>query len=96
MKTHRVDYYFSMAKDTKSKQKPGKGAVVADFPAAARGKICISCGAPMEIAYRPFCSKRCADLDLGRWFREDYRIPAEEPPEGDEQGFGNDPDADTN
>ncbi|WP_295704782.1 DNA gyrase inhibitor YacG [uncultured Brevundimonas sp.] len=27
--------------------------------------------------YRPFCSKRCADIDLGRWFGGDYSIPAE-------------------
>lgn len=26
--------------------------------------------------YRPFCSKRCADLDLGKWFNESYTIPA--------------------
>jgi endogenous inhibitor of DNA gyrase (YacG/DUF329 family) len=29
-------------------------------------------------AYRPFCSERCKAVDLGRWLREDYRIPAEE------------------
>lgn len=26
--------------------------------------------------YRPFCSKRCADLDLGKWFNESYTVPA--------------------
>ena len=25
---------------------------------------------------RPFCSKRCADIDLGRWFQGVYAIPA--------------------
>ncbi len=25
--------------------------------------------------YRPFCSKRCADIDLGRWLGERYRVP---------------------
>jgi endogenous inhibitor of DNA gyrase (YacG/DUF329 family) len=30
--------------------------------------------------YRPFCSKRCADVDLGRWLRGDYAIPL---PEGE-------------
>lgn len=39
---------------------------------------CPVCGKPAEAAYRPFCSRRCADVDLGRWFNEDYRIPAEE------------------
>lgn len=28
--------------------------------------------------YRPFCSKRCADIDLGRWFNGSYNIPAAE------------------
>ena len=27
---------------------------------------------------RPFCSRRCADVDLGRWFTEGYRIPSTE------------------
>jgi hypothetical protein len=31
--------------------------------------------------YRPFCSKRCADIDLGRWFNGNYAIPALEEPE---------------
>jgi uncharacterized protein len=29
--------------------------------------------------YRPFCSARCRDVDLGRWFGEAYRVPAVEP-----------------
>ena len=28
--------------------------------------------------YKPFCSKRCADIDLGNWFNESYRIPVQE------------------
>lgn len=28
--------------------------------------------------HRPFCSERCKLLDLGKWLREEYRIPAEE------------------
>ncbi|HST90985.1 MAG TPA: DNA gyrase inhibitor YacG [Brevundimonas sp.] len=30
---------------------------------------------PAEEAYKPFCSKRCADVDLQRWFSEGYAIP---------------------
>jgi endogenous inhibitor of DNA gyrase (YacG/DUF329 family) len=33
------------------------------------------CGKPADPGHRPFCSKRCADLDLGRWLDEGYRIP---------------------
>jgi endogenous inhibitor of DNA gyrase (YacG/DUF329 family) len=36
---------------------------------------CAICGKPQEAKYRPFCSKRCADIDLGRWLNEGYRIP---------------------
>ena len=31
--------------------------------------------------FRPFCSKRCADIDLHRWLGEGYAIPAYEPPD---------------
>ncbi|NBB52943.1 DNA gyrase inhibitor YacG [Rhizobium sp. CRIBSB] len=30
---------------------------------------------PVEAAFRPFCSRRCADVDLGRWFTGAYVIP---------------------
>lgn len=54
------------------------GADVTHFPAAARAKACPICGKPVTLAARPFCSKRCADIDLGRWLGEAYRIPAVE------------------
>jgi endogenous inhibitor of DNA gyrase (YacG/DUF329 family) len=38
---------------------------------------CPICGKPTAEATRPFCSARCADVDLGRWFGETYRVPAE-------------------
>ena len=28
-------------------------------------------------SYKPFCSKRCADIDLGRWFNESYKVETE-------------------
>lgn len=46
--------------------------------------VCPICGKPAAPAFRPFCSARCADIDLGRWFREDYRVPAP-PAEKDEE-----------
>ncbi|HJS79435.1 MAG TPA: DNA gyrase inhibitor YacG [Vitreimonas sp.] len=39
---------------------------------------CVICGKPQDEKYRPFCSKRCADVDLNRWFSGRYAIPAEE------------------
>lgn len=37
---------------------------------------CPICGKPATPDYRPFCSRRCADVDLGRWLTEGYRVPA--------------------
>ncbi len=39
---------------------------------------CAICGRPMVEAYRPFCSRRCADVDLQRWLTGAYAMPAEE------------------
>ncbi|MFT8418650.1 MAG: DNA gyrase inhibitor YacG [Acetobacter sp.] len=38
---------------------------------------CPICGQPAAPDYSPFCSRRCADVDLGRWFGGNYRIPGE-------------------
>ena len=46
---------------------------------------CPVCSKQVAAEYRPFCSKRCADIDLGRWLKESYRVPADEAPgEGEE------------
>lgn len=45
---------------------------------------CPICGKPAAPDYRPFCSRRCADVDLGRWLTESYRIPAESEDEAEE------------
>jgi endogenous inhibitor of DNA gyrase (YacG/DUF329 family) len=47
---------------------------------------CPICGKPRELKYRPFCSKRCADVDLGRWLGEVYSVPAQV--NDDEDGEG--------
>jgi endogenous inhibitor of DNA gyrase (YacG/DUF329 family) len=39
---------------------------------------CPICKKPGDDRFRPFCSKRCADLDLSRWLNGAYAIPAEE------------------
>ena len=44
---------------------------------------CPVCGKPADAKYRPFCGKRCADIDLGRWLKEGYRVPTEETPDGE-------------
>lgn len=39
---------------------------------------CPICKKPVDQKYKPFCSKRCADVDLGKWMNESYAIPAED------------------
>jgi len=55
-----------------------------------KGGKCPICAKPRVQKYRPFCSKRCADVDLGKWLNEDYRIPAEEAAELDDEAFPED------
>ena len=38
---------------------------------------CPICKKQTDKAFRPFCSKRCADVDLGRWLSESYAIPGQ-------------------
>ncbi len=44
---------------------------------------CPICRKAVHEAYRPFCSKRCADIDLQRWLSGAYVIPGEPEEEGD-------------
>jgi endogenous inhibitor of DNA gyrase (YacG/DUF329 family) len=57
----------------------------------ARKPVCPICDKPTAVRFAPFCSSRCADVDLGRWFGETYRMPAT-PPElnDDEEGVPGD------
>jgi len=48
------------------------------------GPACPICGKPAQQAYRPFCSKRCADVDLQRWLTGGYALPAVENEDGPE------------
>jgi len=41
-------------------------------------KSCPICGKPAVERFRPFCSGRCKDVDLNRWFKGAYAIPAAE------------------
>ncbi len=55
---------------------------------------CPICGRSSEEDYRPFCSPRCADVDLSRWLTGAYAVPAEESQEDSEAGPAYDPDDD--
>ena len=52
-------------------------------PSASRtnnDRPCPICGKPRNERYAPFCSKRCADVDLHRWLKGSYVIPGSSAP----------------
>ncbi|RYE34526.1 MAG: DNA gyrase inhibitor YacG [Hyphomicrobiales bacterium] len=51
-------------------------------PTAA--KPCPICAKPAVARFKPFCSPRCADVDLGRWLKGSYVIPGEAVDESEE------------
>lgn len=50
----------------------------------AATKACPICGKPATEKHAPFCSPRCADVDLNRWLKGAYAIPAVEAGDPDE------------
>lgn len=44
---------------------------------------CPLCGKPVDTAFKPFCSKRCADVDLNRWLSGVYAVPAKDDEDGE-------------
>ena len=61
---------------------PGKPKIV----------TCPTCGGKSVYApsnpYRPFCSDRCKNIDLGAWASESYRVPAKPDPDENEPSDG--------
>jgi endogenous inhibitor of DNA gyrase (YacG/DUF329 family) len=56
--------------------KSGASDPVTKLPAGRRR--CPICGKPTMARHQPFCSARCANIDLGRWLKESYRVESEE------------------
>jgi len=54
-------------------------------PVPSRTKPCPICGKPRDPRYAPFCSARCADIDLGRWLKGSYVIPGRPPSDDGEE-----------
>lgn len=56
-----------------------------DAPAAPVTVPCPTCGGPSLFApgnrWRPFCSARCRQIDLGAWADETFRVPSDAPPD---------------
>ena len=45
---------------------------------------CPTCGGAPVSGHKPFCSRRCAQTDLGRWLSGQYAVPATEEPDSEE------------
>jgi hypothetical protein len=52
-------------------------------PSGRKQPRCPICGKTAADAYRPFCSKRCADIDLARWFTGSYAVAGRDDDESD-------------
>ncbi len=55
---------------------------------SASGPKCPICRDPQTDAYKPFCSKRCADVDLNRWLSDGYAIPGQADESARQDGEG--------
>jgi endogenous inhibitor of DNA gyrase (YacG/DUF329 family) len=53
------------------------------IPTSDQTKPCTVCGRPQAESFRPFCSRRCADVDLHRWLSGAYALPALEDEDGE-------------
>lgn len=47
-------------------------------PKERKERLCPICKKPVVERFKPFCSKRCADLDLAHWLKGDYAVAAQE------------------
>jgi endogenous inhibitor of DNA gyrase (YacG/DUF329 family) len=50
-------------------------------PPETPAKPCPVCRKPATAKHKPFCSQRCATIDLARWVTGTYRVPTNETPE---------------
>jgi len=55
------------------------------MPDAQRHAKCPICGKPVAAEFRPFCSRRCNDVDLHRWLSGVYAVPVTEDEEENER-----------
>jgi endogenous inhibitor of DNA gyrase (YacG/DUF329 family) len=53
--------------------------------AANNNSECPICNQAASEKFQPFCSKRCSDIDLGRWFNGSYRVAGDKTSEVQER-----------
>jgi endogenous inhibitor of DNA gyrase (YacG/DUF329 family) len=49
--------------------------------------LCPICSKPTAAATKPFCSPRCREVDLNKWFTGSYAVPAVELDDVDEESL---------
>jgi endogenous inhibitor of DNA gyrase (YacG/DUF329 family) len=57
---------------------PERSGTETPVPARLSAARCPVCGKETAARYRPFCSRRCADVDLSRWFGGGYVVAGHE------------------
>jgi uncharacterized protein len=88
-RTRRHIYVMDETPERKASSDPTPTAARADErPPAVRvtAAKCVRCGKPVQARTRPFCSQRCADIDLGNWIGGTYRVVSDEGPGGPDDG----------
>ncbi|MGQ0446517.1 MAG: DNA gyrase inhibitor YacG [Beijerinckiaceae bacterium] len=65
---------------------PNPGDRFAERSGETPARPCPICGKPAAFTERPFCSKRCANVDLHRWLGGVYAIPAALEPDPERDG----------
>jgi len=73
-----------MASGQKNAAPKGKAAPKDNVVGLYRPRRCAICGKPTVRQFHPFCSRRCADEDLGRWLTGRYAIPGAAAPKADD------------
>jgi uncharacterized protein len=53
---------------------PGPKATTDSHVSSGPVRRCPLCKKAAQAPHLPFCSKRCADIDLGKWFSNTYAI----------------------
>jgi len=56
-------------------------------PIPIKAKPCPICGKPSDATFTPFCSSRCAQVDLNHWLSGVYAVPSDDGPANDEDGL---------
>jgi len=60
------------------KSKAPRGTIFEIFKRKMPAMACPICQKTADAKYRPFCCKRCADIDLGKWFDGTYTVAGDE------------------